>query len=383
MIKQLLDSFHPENHLILWLIFSFVLALIISAVTLPTILYVSEEKQLMAEPEERSSHTTKVPNLGGVGIFFGLIVVMTITGAFLDTKLLLLLMGTVSILFFLGLKDDLTVLSAKKKFIVQFFVALLAVVITDTRIVSFSGIFGVNEIPYWLSIVFTLFVYILIVNAYNLIDGVDGLAGVIAIASSTVFAYLFIKSNNYSLATISVALIGAILPFLRLNFSKDNKMFMGDTGSMIVGFLLAFFAVSFITVCQKNSLSVYNKSAPILSLAILFYPLVDTMRIFLLRIFLYKTSPFTADKNHIHHRCIEVGFSHKSTTFLIVFINILIVILSFNCLNLSVNYQLLALLGYGLFLYLIPYVFLKKLGLGKEIINNTSIKSKSHQVLKD
>ena len=180
MIKTLLDNFNPENNAILWLIAAFVLAFIIAWQTFPTILYVAKEKHLMDEPDSRSMHSNRTPTLGGIGIFFGIIVVMTIVGAFLNTKVLLLVMGGLIILFFLGLKDDLTVLSPGKKFLGQLFVATLLIVFTDTRIIGFSSILDVHTLPYWVSIGFTLFVYILIINAYNLIDGVDGLAGTIA-----------------------------------------------------------------------------------------------------------------------------------------------------------------------------------------------------------
>ena len=173
----------------------------------------------MDEPDSRSMHSNRTPTLGGIGIFFSLVVVMTIVGAMLNTKVLLLVMGGLTILFFLGLKDDLTVLSARKKFIGQLLAALLLIVFTDTRIIGFSKILDVDILPYWVSIFFTLFVYILIINAYNLIDGVDGLAGSIALLISAVFSVLFYNSGALSLATISVALIGALLAFLRFNFS--------------------------------------------------------------------------------------------------------------------------------------------------------------------
>ena len=123
----------------------------------------------MDEPDSRSLHSDKTPTLGGIGIFFSIIVVITIVGAFLNTKVLLLVMGGLVILFFLGLKDDLTILSARKKFIGQLFAALLLIVFTDTRIIGFSSILEVYTLPYWVSIGFTLFVYILIINAYNLL----------------------------------------------------------------------------------------------------------------------------------------------------------------------------------------------------------------------
>ncbi|WP_298892535.1 MraY family glycosyltransferase [uncultured Psychroserpens sp.] len=356
MIETLLENFNPENSPIIWLLAAFLLAFIIAQQTFPTILYVAKKKQLMDEPDSRSLHSNNTPTLGGIGIFLSLVVVMTIVGAMLNTKVLLLVMGGLTILFFLGLKDDLTVLSARSKFLGQLVAALLLIVFTDTRIIGFSKILDVDVLPYWVSIFFTLFVYILIINAYNLIDGIDGLAGSVALLISIVFSLLFYDSGALSLATISVALIGALLAFLRLNFSKKNKIFMGDTGSMIVGFLLAFFTISFISQSQTNINSDYFKASPALALAMLFFPLMDTFRIFFIRIFVLKKSPFEADKNHIHHRFIQAGFTHIQTTAFIVAINLVIIVIAFNMLHLNLNTQIGLLLIYGSILYYLPFV---------------------------
>lgn len=360
MLKSLLNVFNPEDHIIIWLISAFLLAFFIAYTTFPTILYVAKEKHLFDEPDDRSIHSYKVPTLGGIGIFISLVVVMTITGALLNTKVLLLVMGAITILFFLGLKDDLTVLSARKKFIGQLFAALLLIVFTDTRIIGFSNILDIEILPYWVSIGFTLFVYILIINAYNLIDGVDGLAGTFAFCASSVFAVLFVLAKEYSLVTISVALMGAIVAFLRLNFSSKNKLFMGDTGSMIVGFLLAFFAISFISHAQSNPVSHFHKVSPAIALAILFYPLMDTLRVVLVRLFLLKKNPFKPDKNHVHHIFLKLGYSHVETTVYIAIINLIIVGIAFNLTNLNLNTQIGLLLLYGTLLYIIPLVLKRK-----------------------
>jgi len=356
MLKTLLDNFTPESNPIIWLSFAFVLAFIIAYQTFPTILFVAEQKHLMDEPDNRSVHSNRTPTLGGIGIFVSIVFVMTITGAMLNTKVLLLVMGGLTILFFQGLKDDLTVLSARKKFTGQLIAALLLIVLTDTRIIGFSKILDVDVLPYWVSIFFTLFVYILIINAYNLIDGVDGLAGSIALLISAIFSVIFYVSGALSLATISVALIGALLAFLRFNFSSKKKIFMGDTGSMIVGFLLAFFTISFISQSQTNIESSYYRASPALALALLFYPLLDTFRIFFIRIFILKKSPFEADKNHIHHRFIQAGFSHIQTTLIIMLIGLIIIIIAFNMLHLNLNSQIGLLLVYGTILYYLPFL---------------------------
>lgn len=357
MIQEILKYFNPLAYQELWLIIVFVIAYFMSYSTFPAIFNVAEAKHLMDEPTDRSVHSVKTPTLGGIGIYLSLVVVMTTMGALLDTKILLLLLGGLTILFFLGLKDDLLILSPRKKFFGQLLAAGLLIVFTDTRILGFSGLLGITILPYWISVGFTLFVYLLLVNAYNLIDGVDGLAGSLALVASAAFAFIFIEINDITMASIAVGMIGAILPFLRLNFSKKNKIFMGDTGSMIIGFLIAFFIVKFIGSSQFHYDSEFRNSGPVLAFAIVFFPLLDTLRIFFIRVFIHKKSPFKADKNHLHHRFLQLGFSHVATTTWIVIINVVIILFAFFIKDLEIHFQTLLLLFFGTFLYAIFFIW--------------------------
>lgn len=357
MIQELLNYFDPRDYLGLWLALAFLIAFFMSYGAFPAIFNVSEAKHLMDEPTDRSIHSVKTPTLGGISIYLSLVMVITTIGALLDTKILLLLLGGLTILFFLGLKDDLLILSPKKKFFGQLLAAGLLIFFTDTRIMGFSGFFGITILPYWVSVAFTLFVYLLIINAFNLIDGVDGLAGSLALFASAAFTFLFIMTKDVSMATIAVGLIGALLPFLRLNFSKNNKIFMGDTGSMVIGFLLAFFVVRLIWFSQTNGTSEYHNSAPILAFAILFFPLLDTLRIFFIRLFIHKKSPFEADKNHLHHRFLQLGFSHVRTTLCIVFINVLIAIIAYLSRDVDIHMQFGLLLISGTLLYSVFFIW--------------------------
>lgn len=376
MIKELLEYFNPSVYLDLWLLSAFLIAFLISVFTFPTILHVARAKHLMDEPGERSIHSTKTPTLGGVGIYLSLVVVITTIGAFLDTKILLLILGGMTVLFFLGLKDDLLVLSPRKKFFGQLLAALLLIFFTDTRIASLSGILGIELLPYWISIIFTLFVFILIINAYNLIDGVDGLAGTLALFAALVFTFIFIDNREVNMATISVAMIGGIIPFLRLNFSSRDKIFMGDTGSMIVGFLVAIFSIRFISESQLDVSSTFYGSAPIMALSILFFPLLDTLRIFTIRIIIHKKSPFQADKNHLHHRFLQLGCSHVQTTALIVIINSVIVLAAFVFRGFEIHIQFFFLLSIGSLLYSLPFIY-KWMRAKSKITSTSTLKSQS------
>lgn len=357
MIQSLLDYFNPLDYIYLWLVITFIMALVVSYTSFPAILRVAEAKQLMDEPDERSTHSSNVPTLGGIGIYMSMVVVITMIGALLDTKILLLIMGGMTFLFFLGLKDDLLILSPRKKFIGQLIVAFLLIIFTDTRIVGFFGIFGVEILPYWASVLFTLFVYILIINGYNLIDGVDGLAGSLGLLSCACFAVIFLIMDDISIATLAVGLIGALIPFLRLNFSKRRKIFMGDTGSMLVGFLIAFFVVRFLGQTQLSRFEEFIPYAPILALSIVFFPLLDTLRIFMVRLLIYKKSPFVADKNHLHHRFLQLGFSHGKTTMAIVFVNLAIVFMVYLGRDLNIHFQLILLLLFGSLFYYAFFIY--------------------------
>jgi len=336
----------------------------------PSILYIARSKGLMDEPESRSAHQLPTPTLGGIGIFISIVVVLVLIGAFLDTKMLLLIIGSLTILFFIGLKDDLAGTSPYNKMFGQLLAASLLLLFTDTRIIGFSGILGIEQLPYWVSFVFTLFVYVVITNAYNLIDGIDGLAASIACMASLVMGGVFLMAGQLSLAIISMTLLGALLAFLRYNFSTKQKIFMGDTGSMVVGFLLAFFVISFINLAQTQTLALYSTDAPALALAFLFYPLLDTLRVFVLRVFKYHVSPFKADRNHIHHHILNLGFSHKQATLWITAINSLIIWIAFHLLDLNLNWQIVLLLGYGSVLYLLPFLF--------KMVTDVSLQERNH-----
>jgi len=270
--------------------------------------------------------------------------------------------------------------SPLKKLVGQLIASFLFIAITDIRIIGFSGIFSVEVLPYWASILFTLFVFVLIINAFNLIDGVDGLAGSIALTASLVFGFLFYQADYVGSATLAAALAGSLIAFLRHNFSKKHKLFMGDTGSLIVGFMLAVFAVSYISYNQSLTEIGAKDNSPVVALAVLFFPLMDTLRIFFIRIFVHKTSPFLADKNHIHHRLLSFGHTHKQTTVILIILNAIVIAFAFGIRNLEINLQLVLLTGFGLMVFLVPftkqarnnpYVKLKQLGLKIRLLLNS------------
>ncbi|WAC01148.1 MraY family glycosyltransferase [Lacinutrix neustonica] len=215
-------------------VLSATIAVVLSRKIFPAIIYLSNTKNLMDVPGERSMHTHKTATLGGVGVFitfsltlilFGLIVKLTVT----DFAQLISLLFGIIILLFLGIKDDLLVLSAQKKLVGQIIAASVVVILGEVRISSLGGLLGIGELAPIVSVIFTILTFVFIINAFNLADGIDGLAGSIAILSSTIFGIYFLVNSNYLMALVSFILIGSLISFLYFNLSKDHKIFMGDS----------------------------------------------------------------------------------------------------------------------------------------------------------
>ncbi|MDM9631158.1 MraY family glycosyltransferase [Robiginitalea aurantiaca] len=329
----------------------------------PVIILLSQEKNLMDEPEARSSHSYRVPTYGGAGIFIvvsvlvmSLVCLVGIGDGTLSN--ILALMAAISILFFLGIKDDMIGLDPTKKFIGQLLAAFIVIVLADVRIESLEGIFGVGQLPYWVSIVFTFFVFLLVINAYNLIDGIDGLAGSVALVASLVFGAFFLFAGNIALSIVSFVLAGALIGFLKYNLSHATKIFMGDSGSLFIGFLLAYQAVSFLKVNADAAAEPILSNAPVIVLTILAFPLLDTLRVFMLRAF-KGHSPFSPDRNHLHHRLLDLGLSHGHATLLIVLKTVLLIAVCWKMQDIPIHLHLICMLIMGFALFLGPLVLKK------------------------
>ncbi len=298
------------NDRLFQIILSAFVAFATSITAIPVIIKISRLKNLMADPGERSSHITKTPTLGGVAIFASTLISYFLWENPDEGQIIHLSISAIVILFFLGVKDDILVLSPKKKMFVQVAVSGLVVILADLRIENLFGIFGVNEIPYILSLPLTVFIFIALINAINLIDGIDGLAGGIGMIAGGMFGLWFYLNGHYALACLAASMSGSLVGFLRFNYSKTSKIFMGDTGSLIVGFLLTMFALKYI---QLNIEYRFNPnasfSAPILAIVVLIVPIFDTLRVFIVRL-KDKKSPFVGDRNHLHHILIDSGLSH-------------------------------------------------------------------------
>ena len=341
---------------------SIVVPFLLSLRIFPIIIYTVRAKNLMDEPGERSTHGTKTPTLGGVGLFISFAITIICLSMVLGleqsalVQLLALLAGTM-ILLFLGVKDDLIALAPRKKFIGQIIAAIIVVVVADIRITGFQGLFEIGGLPYLASVLFSVLLYVIFINAYNLIDGIDGLAGAIGTVASVFFGIYFVINGDLLMLMISCILIGSLLGFLKFNLSENNKLFMGDSGSMFTGFLLTFQAIALIEYGGENSYTLPN--APILAAAILSYPALDTVRVFIIRL-RNGRSPFHGDRNHIHHKLLTKGLGHKRATLLIAFTNLLIISFVYFMGELDLNLQLIVLIVLAPVLYLTPLLGSRK-----------------------
>jgi UDP-GlcNAc:undecaprenyl-phosphate GlcNAc-1-phosphate transferase len=304
------------------LVISMVLSFAITWRSIPVIINICNLKGLMVDPIKRSSHETPTPTFGGVAIFASTLIGYMLWNFNDEGFLLHKVFAGLVILFFLGIKDDLFALDALKKLGSQVLVAILVVVGSDLRVTSFFGIFGIYELHYVVSVLFTIFLIVALINSFNLIDGVDGLSGGIAMIASAGFALWFALNNEWSLACLGFSMSASLLGFLRYNFSPTNKIFMGDTGSLIVGFVVAVLSIKFVqhNVFNSNHNSVYQ-NAPVIAIVLLSVPIFDTLRVFGLRILKGK-SPFKADRLHLHHLMVDNGLSHIATSFILYFATI-------------------------------------------------------------
>lgn len=302
------------------------LAFFITFFAIPIIIQVAREKKLFDEPDERKVHKMVIPTLGGLGIFAGFILALLLGSPIASGELQYFVAAAI-VIFFLGIKDDILILSAAKKFIGQLIAAGIIIKFGGVQITNMHGFLGITEIPHLASIIFTLFTVIVIVNSFNLIDGVDGLAGSLGLLTAVVFGTYFLYTGQTMYAVMAFSLAGSLTGFLIYNFSPA-KIFMGDTGSLLIGLINSIMVVKFINIAGNDSMKLPLEAAPAIGIAILIVPLFDTLRVFGLRI-LDRRSPFSPDRTHVHHFLLDLGFSHRKVTLLCVGTNIAFIVLAF------------------------------------------------------
>lgn len=298
-------------------ILSFISAFIFTLIVIPPIISLIKRYRLYDVPNERKEHSSPIPTMGGIAIIAGMMMGLFMWFPFSSNTAQLTFFFSVAVLFALGIMDDLKDLSAKYKFIIQTALAIL-IATSGIRITSFDGLFGIYELPLSAQYTFTFLAIVGITNAFNLIDGIDGLAGGIGFMSLITLGLFLNMNGDANTALIAFALAGGLLAFLYFNFNPA-KIFMGDTGSLVLGFVVAVLSIR---LMQVNVVAVKPvlPHASIFVLGIVLIPVFDTIRVFATRIWKGK-SPFVADRTHIHHLLTNQGFSHGFAAKVICFVH--------------------------------------------------------------
>lgn len=342
---------------------TFISALIISLVSIPQIMLISAKKRLFDLPDnDRKIHLRVVPNLGGIGIFFAFI---TTCSLFLNHDSFSnwnYIIASSLILFLTGIMDDLVSLSPSKKFFAQFIAASITVCIADIRLSSLHGIFGVYDLTYWYSIIFSVVGIIFVINAFNLIDGIDGLAGSIGVLSTFSLGVCLAASGNAGGASMAFSLMGAIAGFLRFN-TAPARIFMGDTGALLIGYIISVLCILFVNSYNEQTTVgniIHNPGgALVVGLSVLFVPVFDSFRVFATRL-MRGVSPFKADRTHLHHYLLDLGFTHSMTVGILLISNILLITVALILQDFNPNLGIFGIVAVSFILYAILHFMRKK-----------------------
>jgi len=330
LVNLYFKYFQPEQRIFL----AFLLSLIFNFYLTPVIIRVAKSKRIFDQPDQRKSHSRAVPTLGGIGMYVSIVVVSLslinvcgVSNMELSTSFTALpaVIAGITVLFFIGLKDDLINIRAWKKLAAEIVAVIILVVIGNLRLSSFQGMFHIFDLRYLTSMGVSAIIGIAIINAFNLIDGIDGLASSIAILASFIFGLFFALSNDWEYAIFCAIIIGTMIPFFLYNvFGKTNKIFMGDTGSLILGFLMTVLVFRFNELNVRYQLFPHFTAAPAFSFAVLILPVFDTIRVMAIRLYRHQ-GIFTADRRHIHHILLDLGLTHLQSTALLIAYNLAII----------------------------------------------------------
>lgn len=351
----------------------------------PALIRVAILKRLFDEPkEDRKIHKRLIPTIGGIIIFAATLFAFALWFPFDElhegnqlkrsVNDFQFTVATILILFFVGVKDDIIGTAPMKKLVAHVLVGLVLVLMADIKITGFHGLFGLREIPYWGQVFLSLSTYIVVVNAFNLIDGIDGLAAGIGLICGLAFGIWFYMAGEPVMAALAFSMAGSLLGFLFFNFSPA-KIFMGDSGSLSIGLIVCILAVRLIeypvsSMTDDGSGSgidfnvnglpdiVTKMSQPLFVMAVLSYPLIDTLRIFIFRT-VRGISPFAADRNHIHHRLIDIGLSHRGTAIALYISNIIVIATAVLTQNMDPSYAFFIVGGVAIGIAQIPFLIKK------------------------
>ncbi|MEM6643459.1 MAG: MraY family glycosyltransferase [Bacteroidota bacterium] len=289
---------------------------LVTVTLIPVVIRVFKSINVLDKPDSRKIHSISTPSLGGIAMFIGIILSLFIAMPLVDIAGEKYFLGGLALIFFLGVRDDLSSLQANHKLIVQVFSASLLVFLMDLKIGGLNGLFGVDTFGWYFDEIFTIIVIAIMTNAFNLIDGIDGLAGSLGLLISLILCAFFFYLGDTFGAVLSFGIAGASIGFLLYNW-YPSKVFMGDTGSMVLGFALTILMIRFLSHTPQETAFV---SPVALVLSIFALPTYDTLRVFIIR-FSTGKHPLAPDRNHIHHVLLKLGHTHGTATLILVGFN--------------------------------------------------------------
>ncbi len=313
----------------MYAIFSgFTTALFLTLWAIPPIIRIATSKSLFDLPNDRSAHREPTPSFGGIAIFAGTVVGMLLWTPAAVFSQLQYTLAAFAVLFFVGVQDDLLCLSPRKKVLGQLVTALILVLGAGIRFSGLYGILGINALPLCVAVPLTVVFFIGLINAFNMIDGINGLAGTTGLLICLASGAWFYGAGYLDSAVVAFCLAGSLTGFLWFNARIKALIFMGDTGSMLVGVACAMLAVLFMEYnYQSEQPPGYDFSAaPPLAIAFLFLPLFDMIRVVIIRL-LSGRSPFAPGREHIHHVLIDSGLNHLQATGALLMVNLLVITL--------------------------------------------------------
>lgn len=322
---------------------AFFVSLLLVAWIHPLIVRIAKNKNITDAPDMRKVHTTPIPVLGGIAVYFGVVAGIGYVSFFIDSSALFVVVIAMMIMLYTGTIDDILNLSPRLRFVIEIITSLIVIFVGHYTLNDFHGLWGIHEISAWVAVPLTVFASVGIINAINLIDGVDGLSSGFCIMSCVMFGVLFYKAGEILMALLAFICVGGLIPFFMHNvFGKRSKMFIGDGGTLVMGIVISIFVVC---VLHKDGLcsSYVSESMGLIpfTLAVLSVPVFDTLRVMTTRI-MKRKSPFHPDKTHLHHMFIRLGCSHAATALAILILNFFVVLCWWVCYKMgsSVEMQL-------------------------------------------
>lgn len=328
----------------------------------PKILKIAILKNLVDNPDERKLQRRPIPVMGGIAVFFGIVAGLCSSQITFFSPAVFVLIAAMTIMLYVGTIDDILDLSPYTRFLIEIAVVAFIMLVNNNGINSFWGLWGLDVIPMWIAAPLTIFAAVGIINAINLIDGVNGLSSGFCFMASVMFAIMFYLSGNTTMMILATSAAGAIIPFFLHNvFGYNTRMFIGDGGTLVIGTMMSMFVIN---ILKDTSLSAPFAQEGMglipFTLSVLAVPVFDTLRVMSARI-IRGNSPFNPDKTHLHHLFIELGFSHIGTTISILSLNFLVIVAWFVAYKMgaSVDVQLYIVLTLSILITFVFYKFAK------------------------